>query len=1083
MGYKNTSSSGLNKMGGSFGNNFDFGFESPNDLGGMQKNTEPDIFDTFQSTQPREPRKRVGFDRPMTSQAFGLDSGDDTPDRGYSQPRVNSRPNTTPLMPWEDNSQKRNNNNQQQPPVNNLQTQNSQSTLTANNNNSNNFNNNNINNNATTMKSPDRHSSASPLPWERNYSNNVNTNNNVNNSNTLGHQNSTSNLRVPVSTSNNISSSAASLPQAKYGGNVISNANPLAEGGNQPHTLSHKSILHNNNNNNSNNHGLVADTSPYAPTHFTPHSKSNATASNEKHQDGDYGLATLVIRELEHQLAESRMETARWKEEVECVRRQLSTDRDTAEDNARRRLANARSEHENERDRQSTTIRRLEEEVSRLRQIHSEELKSTSDQKSALIAEIEVEKESAREEERRRARALAEEDRIKHKSELEDVKRQASRIFDDERRALQEQISGLRRQLAAKGDLQAVVDRLSSSAARVEDLSTQLHQNFDSNGVSGSLGSRLAQDESSLRELELALRMQQQETAIAQKRLSEMLEKLSSQQTEHEVSRQAEVARLSAEHQRLLDLQSNLKVAEKSGRDSLQQSQQVLEEEKRAFQRSMREQNQQVEDKILDISRRERLIRDEESRLKDFRHQIDIARSQVTQKIKETENLVANERGSLSREIEILEERKKILSDEKLELSAERAEVDEIRRNAQILEHQAQSIAQKAFAKSEQVKKLWHEIRSTHGAMVEMHQAYLANQQEKEEEDNRVTQERLAIERQKNSQLIQFNGNGATINNNTGFLHNGNGEWQQEFNEIQSSHNVIKSQQQLLQQHKSNNNSINQQLLLLQPTPVQHFASAAVFNNPSLSPPDQHLNQNSHAPLSMVSGALITPPSTYLATPNSISRVNGLAVTASSMSHAATSTASNHVRRWMDQSRKSTAFSDKLISGHQQFVNNLNANPNGGIITNARYVPSSMPHHPRSLLMMNNQQQDQQQILMTMTANNPVNGSNAASNNSNQNTNSLTRTVNGVSFTSIPIINKMSNNNSGVGGHSSTQTGGIRNSHLNGDGEALTGSGAHFTYASGELGTDSYLLGGGAAAEIENSNIQSLKSLVPLAEH
>lgn len=294
-----------------------------------------------------------------------------------------------------------------------------------------------------------------------------------------------------------------------------------------------------------------------------------------------------------------------------------------------------------------------------------------------LLQNFEMEKDSARRDERRKMQLDVDKARADHALEIEELRRKHERALMIAQQQSEIEAVSLRRAHTDEQQLSRLVEQVQNSVSQVDKMSKRVEGD---KSMEWSVRERqLEAREKTVRDMESRLSAQSKEVEDQRKRVSDLVRHMEDSQKDDRDALVVERERLESEHRRLLELQQGIRDADRNNKEALKHAWAQLEEEKRTLQQDMLKNQGDVNARKEEVELQERRVRIEVDRLKDVHGQVETARQNASRRIRETETTIASERRSLMHDLEVFEEKRRIFAAEVQKLDVERRALQEER--------------------------------------------------------------------------------------------------------------------------------------------------------------------------------------------------------------------------------------------------------------------------------------------------------------------------------------------------------------------------------------------------------------------
>eukprot|EP00916_Digyalum_oweni_P025759 GHVL01042399.1.p1 GENE.GHVL01042399.1~~GHVL01042399.1.p1 ORF type:complete len:640 (+),score=148.48 GHVL01042399.1:902-2821(+) len=370
-------------------------------------------------------------------------------------------------------------------------------------------------------------------------------------------------------------------------------------------------------------------------------------------------------------LEQLRTENMRLSTDLQAAARKFAAELQDRESVFQRQLAIRESDWASQKQQLQQSERRLEEEISRIKILHVEELRQVKDSKAKgermLLSEFEVKLETARTAALRDKETLE----VQFSNEKDQLRREHENNLQTHNAASEKELAGLKRQLHEQMRIGELMGKIQQSAQQVDDI----HRKFDSaRGFEESQRlSQLDEREKSLKDMEKKLTAHQQDIDDQRKRLTQLIGDFDSQSKDHRDSSDSQNQRLQTEHTRLIQLQENLKESDRQSKRLLEDTRQQLLEEKREAMSRVSAMEADLHRKQDSLEKSNIRLQREIQSYKESKNASERALASSAARVRESEQLAAKERQNILVEMQVMEEKKMEFLHEKEAMTGERS--------------------------------------------------------------------------------------------------------------------------------------------------------------------------------------------------------------------------------------------------------------------------------------------------------------------------------------------------------------------------------------------------------------------------
>lgn len=381
------------------------------------------------------------------------------------------------------------------------------------------------------------------------------------------------------------------------------------------------------------------------------------------------------------------------------------------------RLADAKEQSEAAHQRMELQCHRLEAEGDRNKQVHEDDIRRLNEKKQLILQNFEMEKETVRREERRKAQGDLEKLRAENVNELEELRRKHERALSIAQQQADMEADNLRRAHSGEQQLTKLVEQVQASVIDVERMSRRVEGDKT---LEWSVRERqLEAREKTVREMEARLSTQSKEVEDQRRRVSELVRHMEDSQVDDREALRLERDRLQAEHARLITLQQSVRDNDRNNKEALKHAWAQLEDEKHSFQQERLRIESELQTHREETELMERQGRQETERLKALHSQVEAARQNASRRIRETEATIASERRALMSDLEVFEEKRRIFAAEVQKLEDDKQCLAEARGG---FEQEVRSVGEMAV----EVQRRSEELKGLHDQAGEARHELLA---------------------------------------------------------------------------------------------------------------------------------------------------------------------------------------------------------------------------------------------------------------------------------------------------------------------------------------------------------------------
>eukprot|EP00746_Dinoflagellata_sp_MGD_P073047 gnl/MRDRNA2_/MRDRNA2_29648_c0_seq1.p1 gnl/MRDRNA2_/MRDRNA2_29648_c0~~gnl/MRDRNA2_/MRDRNA2_29648_c0_seq1.p1 ORF type:complete len:1261 (+),score=312.69 gnl/MRDRNA2_/MRDRNA2_29648_c0_seq1:321-3785(+) len=358
--------------------------------------------------------------------------------------------------------------------------------------------------------------------------------------------------------------------------------------------------------------------------------------------------------------------------------RQLELQLQEQEQRWHQRMTESKMQWDAEKERMEHSCKRMESELDRLKDVHSADMRHLNENKAMMLQNFELEKDTARRDERRKAEVEIERVKADAARDLEDQRLQHERAVKIIREQSDLENESVKKSFQGVAQLDSLMSKVQGSAEEVEKMSRKVEAD---KVMEHNLRERqLVIREQNVQELESRLKAQTKEVEEQRRRMTELMTSMKEKQVDERTDLSLERDRLEAEHRRLEELQITLRDSDRSAKEQLRHSWAKLEDEKRSFHTEKVRFESDMSAQKEEMEARQRRIQHEVDRIKLMHDQVETARANSSNRIRESEIMIAGERRCLMNDLEIFEEKKRTVTDELEKLQIDRKALDEERK-------------------------------------------------------------------------------------------------------------------------------------------------------------------------------------------------------------------------------------------------------------------------------------------------------------------------------------------------------------------------------------------------------------------
>lgn len=432
--------------------------------------------------------------------------------------------------------------------------------------------------------------------------------------------------------------------------------------------------------------------------------------------------------------------------------RQLELQLQEQEQKWQQRLTESKLHFGAEKDRMEHSCRRMEQELDRLKDVHSGDMRHLNENKQMMLQNFELEKDAARRDERRKAETEIERIKKDTTQELEEQRLQHERAIKIVRDHSDLEIESVKKSYVGVAQLDSLMHKVQGSVEEVGKMSKKVESD---KMMEHNLRERqLVVREQNVQEMENRLKTQAREVEDQRKKMTELVSRMKESQVDDRTGLALERERLEAEHRRLEELQITLRETDRSNKEQIRHSWNKLEEEKRIFNTERLQFESDMSTRREETEARERRIQHEVDRLKVMHEQVETARANASKRIRESETMIAGERRCLMNDLEVFEEKKRTFAEELEKFEIDRKALNEERKSFDQERHNVGQMAVEVQQRSAEVARVFAEVGDAKEELERLRQQLAGERSMHGQEMERLKTMQTIVEQQR-LQLLQ----------------------------------------------------------------------------------------------------------------------------------------------------------------------------------------------------------------------------------------------------------------------------------------------------------------------------------------